>query len=72
MLEIGSDLHAYKLNEKKALDWLEKKVERLMSNAAFKEGLNEEDSALHKLEAVYTLANYLNKEWFKKLLERLE
>jgi hypothetical protein len=72
-LEIGTDLYAYKLNEENALNWLQQKVERLISNEAFKESLetsDQEEEAI-KLEAAYTLANYLNIYWFKKLLTKL-
>lgn len=74
IIEIGSDLYVYKLNEEKALNWLAKKVERLISNSAFKETFetSEQDENTIKLEAAYTLANYLNMVWFKKLLNKLE
>ncbi|KAL9549176.1 hypothetical protein MBANPS3_005337 [Mucor bainieri] len=73
--EIATDLFVYKLNHEKTLSWLVKKVDQLMSNEAFKksfESTNQEAAVSLKLEAVYTLSNYLNKDWFNRLLNKLE
>lgn len=72
--EIASNLLVYKLNQDMVLQWLEKKVDLIASNEAFQksfESAEKEESQL-KLEAVYTLSNYLNKEWFSRLLVKLE
>ncbi|CAO3646757.1 unnamed protein product [Mucor hiemalis] len=72
--EIASNLLVYKLNQDMVLQWLEKKVDLIASNEAFRksfESAEKEESQL-KLEAVYTLSNYLNKEWFSRLLVKLE
>ncbi|KAK4521787.1 putative secondary metabolism biosynthetic enzyme [Mucor velutinosus] len=72
--EIATDLSVYKLNHEKALDWLVKKMDQLMANEAFKksfESTNQQAISI-KLEAVYTLSNYLNKDWFNRLLTKLE
>lgn len=63
----------YKLNYEKTLDWLVKKVNQLISNEAFKKSFEstQQEAILIKLEAVYTLSNYLNKDWFNRLLTKL-
>lgn len=63
----------YRLNNDLVLDWLVKKVDRLIVNASFvktfkQTGLEQEHL---KLDAVYTLANYLTNTWFTKLLDKL-
>ncbi|KAI8645680.1 ribonuclease H2, subunit B [Parasitella parasitica] len=72
--EIASGLSVYKLNYEKALDWLVKKVNQLISNESFKTSFEstQQEALLIKLEAVYTLSNYLNKDWFSRLLTKLE
>lgn len=72
--EIAPSLFVYKLNQEMVLQWLSKKVDIIASNEAFKKsygGDEKEDNEL-KLEAVYTLSNYLNKEWFNRLMDKLE
>lgn len=73
-LEIATELFVYKLSYEKTLDWLVKKVDRLMSNEAFRKSFEstKQEALLMKLEAVYTLSNYLNKDWFNRLLTKLE
>ncbi|KAI8979070.1 ribonuclease H2, subunit B, partial [Mycotypha africana] len=73
MQEIAPAFFAYRLNEKSVLTWLEKKVDRLLNNPTFKAYFTEnEDENTVKLEAVYTLSNYLNRQWFEKLLDKLQ
>jgi hypothetical protein len=64
----------YKLNYEKTLDWLAKKVNQLILNESFKKSFEstQQEALLIKLEAVYTLSNYLNKDWFNRLLTKLE
>ncbi|KAI9251044.1 ribonuclease H2, subunit B [Sporodiniella umbellata] len=68
---VGIDV--YRLNEDRALSWLEKKIERLLLNAHFQQHFDptEQDQQRIKLEAAYTLASYLPHSWFKKLLKKL-
>ncbi|KAI8359179.1 ribonuclease H2, subunit B [Blakeslea trispora] len=72
--EVASNLYAYRLNPRLVLIWLAKKVERLSSHPAFQASFaaTEQDQDLVKLEAVYMIASYLNREWFDKLLEYLD
>ncbi|KAL0140318.1 ribonuclease H2, subunit B [Mucor lusitanicus] len=65
--EIATDLFVYKLNHEKTLDWLVK-------SEAFKKSFEStnQEATLMKLEAVYTLSNYLNKDWFNRLLTKLD
>jgi hypothetical protein len=67
-------LFVYRLNEDLALNWLEKKVNHLLLDPSFKSNFEKtkQEQDLAKLEAVYTLSNYLSKYWFEKLLTRLE
>ncbi|KAI7903285.1 Ydr279p protein family-domain-containing protein [Cokeromyces recurvatus] len=71
--EIAPDLFIYKFNQELALNWLTKKVEQLILNTTFKKQFNttQQDQDVIKLEAVYTLSNYLNRFWFEKLLTKL-
>ncbi|KAI8372235.1 ribonuclease H2, subunit B [Choanephora cucurbitarum] len=71
--KVAPNLYAYKLNPQLVLTWLSKKVERVVSNPSFQASFaaTEQDQQWIKLEAVYMIANYLNKEWFNKLLEHL-
>ncbi|CEP10447.1 hypothetical protein [Parasitella parasitica] len=72
--EITLDLFVYKLNHEKALDWLVKKTNQLTSNESFKKSFEstQQEALLIKLEAVYTLSNYLNKDWIKEIKEEIE
>ncbi|KAI9354735.1 ribonuclease H2, subunit B [Pilaira anomala] len=72
--EISSNQFVYKLNEENALNWLNKKIDIILSNTQFKSQFNEatKDQDLFKMEAVYTLSNYLSKDWFNRLLTKLE
>lgn len=74
LIEIASGLFVYKLNEENALNWLVKKVEAILSNGQFKQvfEMTTKEEELMKIEAVYTLSNYLSKNWFSKLLVKLE
>lgn len=64
----------YKLNEENTLNWLVKKVDAIMSNEHFKKVFEKvtKEQDLMKIEAVYTLSNYINQGWFNKLLTKLE
>lgn len=64
----------YKLNEENALNWLVMKVDAIMSNENFKKLFEQvtKEQDLMKIEAVYTLSNYINQGWFNKLLTKLE
>lgn len=74
MQEIATNLFVYKLNQELVLQWLSKKVDIIASNEAFKKsyGSDEKEEKELKLEAVYTLSNYLSKEWFVRLMDKLE
>ncbi|KAG1142897.1 hypothetical protein G6F37_008223 [Rhizopus arrhizus] len=66
-------IEVYRLNNELVLNWLEKKVNRLLVNTSFIKMFEETglDKEHLKLEAVYSIANYLTREWFIKLLNRL-
>ncbi|KAI8088291.1 ribonuclease H2, subunit B [Thamnidium elegans] len=74
MKEITSNLFVYKLNEENALNWLVMKVDAIMSNENFKKLFEQvtKEQDLMKIEAVYTLSNYINQGWFNKLLTKLD
>ncbi|CEG77107.1 hypothetical protein RMATCC62417_11906 [Rhizopus microsporus] len=63
----------YRLNEDLVLNWLVKKVNRVLANDTFKRSFEQtgQTEEYMKLEAVYTIANYLSQAWFKKLLNKM-
>lgn len=63
----------YRLNEDLVLNWLVKKVNRVLENDTFKRSFEQtgQTKEYMKLEAVYTIANYLSQAWFKKLLNKM-
>ncbi|KAI8888373.1 hypothetical protein K501DRAFT_144691, partial [Backusella circina FSU 941] len=73
--EIAPELYVYRINEELVMEWLVKKVNILVNSPVFIKHVEkvkgEYKKDLIKLEAVYTLANYLSKKWFNKLLNKL-
>ncbi|ORZ00259.1 ribonuclease H2, subunit B [Syncephalastrum racemosum] len=76
--EIAKDMYAYRLDDKKALAWLQKKVEHLVQRlpqiappSTFTDDPKdkEELDKCYKQEAIYLLAKYLSHSWFLKLLD---
>ncbi|KAI9493080.1 ribonuclease H2, subunit B [Zychaea mexicana] len=83
--EIATDMHVYRLNDEKALAWLQKKVDQLVPKFASipllqstiaeeleKAATDKENQDIYRQEAVYLLSKYLSESWFKSLLKHLE
>ncbi|KAI9276975.1 ribonuclease H2, subunit B [Phascolomyces articulosus] len=82
--EVAQDMHVYRLNDQKALTWLQKKVDQLVPKfdtisllkSSITEDLEkatteEEKQDVYRQEATYLLSKYLNESWFTALLKHL-